>query len=181
MKRKVLMSLCFLFCILSNGCAEKMNARIDDLLSNPGLYLGKHICTYAIDVSGFETNGLAESTYEEAETIYHTEPVIWIEGAEIASRTACLRSETLPATEFCQATVCGIPYGANYGHVGAYPFQLRADSNRASGSRAPLDSVSKALYNGSAKERRKLRTVCTTVTVLSGSTGCASRLIRGTR
>ena len=37
-----------------------------------------------------------------------TEPVIWVEGADLQSREDCIRTDTNPSFEFCQVVVCGV-------------------------------------------------------------------------
>jgi hypothetical protein len=126
MKSAVLIVTGPLLTLLINGCVRGMEVDIDDLLSSPQSYQGEEICTEAVYASGFEINALGASTYQRGDAVYLTEPVIWLERAEIRSSTDCFSSATTPPVEFCKARVCGFfEYGGNYGHVGAYEYQLR--------------------------------------------------------
>jgi len=126
MKRALLIVIGLLLTLLINGCARSMEVDIDDLLSSPQSYQGEEICTEGVYASGLEINALGASTYQRGDAVYLTEPVIWLERAEIRSSTDCFSSTTTPPVEFCKVTVCGLfEFGANYGHVGAYDYQLR--------------------------------------------------------
>lgn len=112
--------------LLITSCVQSIEVDIDDLLSNPRSYQKKEVCTEGIYASGFEVNALGAATYREGNAVYLTEPAIWIEGAQIRSRSDCFESATTPPIEFCKVTVCGfLEYGGKYGHVGAYEYQLR--------------------------------------------------------
>lgn len=115
-----------------SGCDQSRKAshieliEFSDLVSNPHNYHGKNICAEGAYLLGFEVSALGASTYQQGSAVYLTEPVIWIEGADIRSSTDCFKTDTTPPAEFCQATVCGLfETGGNYGHLGAYKFQIR--------------------------------------------------------
>lgn len=117
-----------LLALLINGCMQSMKVNIDDLLSNPERYHGRQICTEGIYVSGFEVSAVGASPYQVGGAVYLTEPAIWIERADIRSRSDCFETQTTPPAEFCNAIVCGLfEYGGSYGHVGAYEYQLRGN------------------------------------------------------
>ena len=126
MKRALLIVIGLLLTLLINGCVRTMDVDIDDLLSSPQSYQGEEICTEGVYASGFEINALGASTYQRGDAVYLTEPVIWLERAEIRSSADCSSSGTTPPVQFCRVTACGFfEYGGNYGHVGAYDYQLR--------------------------------------------------------
>jgi hypothetical protein len=125
MKRVVLIVMGLLLTPLINGCVRSIKVGIDDLTSDPRSYQKKEVCTEGIYASGFEVNALAASTYREGDAVYLTEPAIWIEGAQIRSRSDCFESATTPPIEFCKVTVCGFfEFGGQYGHLGGYEYQL---------------------------------------------------------
>jgi hypothetical protein len=125
-RRQVTIVIGLLLTLLISGCVRSMEVDIDDLLSNPRSHQGREICTEGVYAAGFEINALAASTLEDGDAVYLTEPAIWLEGAEIRARNDCFTSGTTPPVEFCKVTVCGsFEYGGNYGHVGAYEYELR--------------------------------------------------------
>lgn len=112
--------------LLISGCLQSTRADISDLLSNPERYQGREICTEGVYLSGFEASALGASTYQVSGAVYLTEPVIWIERADIRSKGDCFETQTTPPSEFCTVTVCGLfECGGEYGHLGAYECQLR--------------------------------------------------------
>ncbi len=114
--------------LLINGCIQSMKVDISDLLSNPERYQGREICTEGVYVSGFEASALGASTYQVGRAVYLTEPAIWIEGADIRSRSNCFEAQTTPPAEFCKVTVCGLfECKGKHGHLGAYQCQLWGD------------------------------------------------------
>jgi hypothetical protein len=99
------------------------------LTASPDGYAGAWVCTEGMHVSGFEVSALGSSTYEEAGAIRLTEPVIWLEQADIRSRRDCFTAETPPhpSYEFCRVEVCGqFDYGRTYGHADCCGYQLSA-------------------------------------------------------
>jgi hypothetical protein len=120
----------FLLINFINGCGQGHGKMIEfsDLVSNPQKYQGKNICTEGVYISGFEASALGASTYQRGSAVYLTEPTIWIERPDVTiiSRSDCFSTGTLTSSEFCWVTACGIfGTGSNYGHVGAYKFQIR--------------------------------------------------------
>lgn len=126
MRQEVPIVIGLVLTVLTTSCVQSMKVDIDELLSNAQSYQGKEICTEGVYASGSEISALGASTHEVAGAIYLTGPTIWIEGADIRSRTDCFKTDTIPPTEFCQVTVCGLlETGGNYGHLGAYKYQLQ--------------------------------------------------------
>lgn len=126
MRQEVTIVIGLLLTVLTSSCVQSIKVDIDDLLSNPQSYQGKEICAEGVYASGSEISALAAFTHEVAGAIYLTGPTIWIEGADIRSSTDCFKTDTIPPTEFCQVTVCGLfETGGNYGHLGAYKYQLQ--------------------------------------------------------
>ena len=118
--------MALLLALLVNGCIQSMKVDIDNLLSSPERYHGRETCTEGIYVSGFEASALGASTYQVGGAVYLTQPAIWIERADIRSRSNCFETQTTPPAKFCHAIVCGLfEYGGDYGHGGAYEYQLR--------------------------------------------------------
>jgi hypothetical protein len=104
----------------------------DALIANPHRYASQHVCTEGVHVDGFEASGLAASTYDKDGSLYLTEPVIWLEGADFRSRGECIQTDAQPPFEFCQVVVCGaFEAGGSYGHGGAYAYQLRGQDASA--------------------------------------------------
>jgi hypothetical protein len=69
---------------------------------------------------------LAASTYEKDGAVYLAEPVAWLEGADVRSRSDCFTPDTAPQATFCRVAVCGrFEAAGGYGHLGAYDFQIR--------------------------------------------------------
>jgi hypothetical protein len=96
------------------------------LLADPQQYVNQVLCTEGVQVDGFEASGLAASSYIKDGHRYLTEPVIWLEGADIQSREDCTRTDANPSYEFCHVVVCGVfETGGGYGHGGAYAHELR--------------------------------------------------------
>lgn len=135
MKQWLLRISIFVVALLFCGCTQKGDTEnlefvaIDELISHPEKYDGKSVCTEAIYASGFETNVIGASTYQKGSAVYITEPAIWVEGAEIIARDDCFKTDTAPPAEFCNIRICGLfEYGENFGHLGQYKYQLRADN-----------------------------------------------------
>jgi len=117
----------FLLALSVNACAPRQDVPFEELVSNSERYHGRRICTEGIHATGFEVNALGASWWREGDAVYLTEPVIWLEGAEIRSSTDCVDSRTFPTASFCKGTVCGLfESGGYYGHLGGYAYQLRA-------------------------------------------------------
>ena len=99
----------------------------NELAARPQRYNGSEICTTGIYASGFETSALGASTYEVDGAVYLSQPVIWVEGAEIRSKGECVKAGGMPQAEFCQVEVCGLfESGGGFGHLGGYEYQLLA-------------------------------------------------------
>jgi hypothetical protein len=110
-----------------NACAPSQDVPLDELLSNPDRYNGRQVCTEGIHAIGFEVNAIAASVRHEGNAAYLTEPIIWLEGADVTSSSRCFDTATSPPVRFCEARVCGVfESGGNYGHLGGYSHQLRA-------------------------------------------------------
>jgi hypothetical protein len=113
-------------CGQGDGSSPAGLVAFDALVANPGQYAGQYVCTEGVQADGFESSGLAAATYQSGGTTYLTEPVIWLEGADIRSRQDCVRTDTQPPYEFCRAVACGVfETGGGFGHTGAYGHQLR--------------------------------------------------------
>ncbi len=118
--------------------------QFESLVATPQHYNGQLICTRGVALSGFEASGLAAATYEDEGAVQLTEPIIWLERADVRSQTDCFTTSTVPVYEFCRATVCGrFEYGSRYGHLGGYEFQLRgqAGTSRSSTAEPPVQSL----------------------------------------
>ncbi len=118
--------------ILLLSCGQDYGSRyadlvaFDALVAHPQQYADQYLCTEGVQIDGFEVSALAASTYERDGYPQLTEPVIWLEGVDFQSRKNCIRTDTHPPFEFCQAIVCGVfETGGGYGHGGAYAYQLR--------------------------------------------------------
>lgn len=75
-----------------NACDAKKDVPFEELVSNPERYHGRQVCTEGIHATGFEVNALGASVRREGDAVYLTEPVIWLEGAEIRSSTSRISS-----------------------------------------------------------------------------------------
>ena len=95
-------------CGQPSGSGREDVVAFDALIASPRQYAGRYVCTEGIDVSGFESSGLAAAVQEGGSHPELTEPVIWLEGADVQSRQDCIRTDTNPSFEFCQAVVCGV-------------------------------------------------------------------------
>jgi hypothetical protein len=139
MKEKPLLLIYLLvFCCLLGGCwvlrstvgrpGAMMNVPWKELVADPSQYHGKMVCTEGIYLQGFEVSALGAETQNRDGLIYLVEPAIWIEGAEIISRSNCvIQSDNLGTqkTEFCQVTVCGwFEHCRKCGHLDDYEYQL---------------------------------------------------------
>jgi len=125
--RTTLLLVGFLLALSVNACDAQQNVPFEELVSNPKRYHGRRVCTEGIYATGFEVNALGASLRREGEAVYLTEPVIWLEGAEIRSSTDCVDSRTFPTASFCKVTVCGLfESGGYYGHLGGYAYRLWA-------------------------------------------------------
>jgi hypothetical protein len=132
MKRALRDFATLLIILLGVGCQQTpqpptwRSIDFHELVANPQRYSGSEVCTEGVYATGFETSALGISTYEVGEAVYPSEPTIWIEGAEIRARGACLQVESLPQAQFCPVEACGIfESGGGFGHLGAYRYQLR--------------------------------------------------------
>lgn len=97
------------------------------LTASPDDYAGMWVCTEGVHVSGFEVSALGSSTYEEDGAIQLTDPVIWLEQADIWSRGDCPTTETPPHPwyEVCRVEVYGrFDYGEKYGRANCCDYQL---------------------------------------------------------
>ena len=122
----LLASLSLCGCLATPEPATGEFVEFRELVAHPQRHHGGEICTSGIYASGFETNALGASTYEVDGAVYLSQPVIWIEGAEIRSKGECVKAGGAPPAEFCQVEVCGIfESGGGFGHLGGYQFQLR--------------------------------------------------------
>jgi hypothetical protein len=124
--------VCILIIMVTAGCLAAPArttpefVEFGELVADPQRYDGSEICTEGIHAMGFETNALGASTYDGGNTVYLTEPTIWIEGAEIRVTGGCLESGDSPRAEFCPVQVCGVfEAGRGFGHLGGYKYQLR--------------------------------------------------------
>jgi hypothetical protein len=125
--RTTLLLVGFVLALSISACAPLQDVPFEELVSNPERYHGRRVCTEGIYVTGFEVNALGASLRRDGEAVYLTEPVIWLEGAEIRLSTDCVDSGSFPTARFCRATVCGLfESGGYYGHVGGYAYQLGA-------------------------------------------------------
>lgn len=136
MNKGILVTMSWLVILAMAGCSpgeDSASGRFVDfgvLVSKPQHHHGRSVCTTGVYVSGWETSALGASTHEADGAIYLTEPVIWIEGAEIRSRSDWFITQTTPPAEFCKVKVCGLfEYGGDYGHAAAYDYQLRGEVN----------------------------------------------------
>ena len=126
--RTTLLLVGFVLALSISACDAEQDVPFEELVSKPERYHGRRICTEGIYATGFEVNALGASLRRDGEAVYLTEPVIWLEGAEIRSSSHCFDSGAFPSARFCKATVCGLfESGGYYGHVGGYAYQLRAE------------------------------------------------------
>jgi hypothetical protein len=137
-----ILTLALALSILLLSCEQGKDSRhadlvaFKDLIADTQQHAGQILCTEGVQVDGFEASGLAASTYTKDGHRYLTEPVIWLEGAEIQSREDCTRTGADPSYEFCHVVVCGVfEAGRDYGHGGVYAFQLRGSDVSALPSR----------------------------------------------
>jgi hypothetical protein len=122
----LLWSILLLACGRGDGSSHADLVAFDHLVANAQQHAGQYLCTEGVHVDGFEASGLAAAMFESDGHTQLTEPVIWVEGADLRSREDCIRTDTNPPFEFCRAMVCGVfETGARYGHGGAYAYQLR--------------------------------------------------------
>ena len=95
------------------------------LVSNPPKYHGKVVRTSGWYVDAFETSALGKATDRRGNVTYLVEPSIWIDKSAVKSEADCFVTETVPHAKFCHAEVEGrFEYGASYGHLGAYKYQI---------------------------------------------------------
>lgn len=121
-KKLTFIAMISLFVILS-GCTKVIV--FNELINNPEKYKNKNICTNGVYAVGFEVDNLAESIYQKDDTIYLTKPTIWIERANIKSKSECIKNNF--NTEFCKVNICGVfEYGGKYGHLGGFQYQIKA-------------------------------------------------------
>jgi hypothetical protein len=99
-----------------------------ELVANPSRYHGQEVCTEGIYVRGFEVSVLGVGTQEKGGITYLAEPMVWVEGAEIASSENCFSQREglgAPPIEFCRVTICGrFEHCHKCGHLDGYAFQL---------------------------------------------------------
>ncbi len=101
---------------------------ITDLIYAPEKYDGKSIQTEGIYVSSFEVSALGRLTYKQGDSLFLTEPTIWIESTTIETKSDCFTTGFYDIAEFCVVTVHGIfEYGEGYGHMGQYKYQIREE------------------------------------------------------
>jgi hypothetical protein len=120
------LSVMLLSCDQGNGRSHAALAPFDRLVADPERYAGQYVCTEGVHVDGFEISGLGATAYQKDGYPRLMEPVIWLEEADFQSRGECIRTNTTPSFEFCQAVVCGVfEIGGGYGHGGGYAYRLR--------------------------------------------------------
>ena len=110
------------------GCQSAPDVVVDipfeTLVTDSASYTGKQICTEGIYLSGFEISALGESTYERDGFPYLTEPVMWIERADVKTQAECA---SFQGYQFCPVQVCGrFKFGGSYGHLGGYKYQIES-------------------------------------------------------
>lgn len=110
------------------GCQSAPDAVLDipfdTLVADPGKYDGEFFCTEGIYLSGFEISALGAATYERDGFLYLTEPVIWIERADVKTQAECT---SFQGYQFCPVQVCGrFKFGGSYGHLGGYKYQIES-------------------------------------------------------
>jgi hypothetical protein len=133
-KRIFILSGLALSLLIVSSCATNKTSKpkfveLVDLIAIPERYNGKNIRSNGIYVRGFECSALGVSTYKKDNAVYLTEPTIWIESANIESKTNCFTMDLFPPAEFCTIKISGIfEYGDRYGHLGGYKFQIRGKS-----------------------------------------------------
>lgn len=135
-------------CMNLDQLGSSENVLFSELISNSQKYNGKRVCTEGVHVSAFESDAIGESTYQEGEAMYLTEPTIWNEGANIKSKQDCFETDTIPSAEFCKVRICGIfEYGGAYGHVGGYQYQITDDAGEliAVGERGEDTGIGKSI------------------------------------
>jgi hypothetical protein len=114
-----------LACDLEEATGSPAPVPFDALANDPHRYEGRYVCTQGTRVDGFEVSGLGAGMVEQDGRTHLTEPVIWLEHADVQSREDCIQTATLPSFEFCQVVVCGVfESGGGFGHAGAYQHQL---------------------------------------------------------
>jgi hypothetical protein len=122
----LLLGILLLACGPGDGSSHADMVPFDTLVANAQQYRGQYLCTEGVHVDGFEASGLGAAMFEKDGHPQLTEPVIWVEGADLQSREDCIRTDTNPCFEFCQAVVCGVfEMDGGYGHGGAYAYQMR--------------------------------------------------------
>jgi Tol biopolymer transport system component len=122
----VALSILLLACGQGDGGGHADLVAFDALIAHPQQYAGQYVCTQGVHVDGSEASALAAPTYKRGGLPQRTEPVIWLEGADVRSREDCTRTDTQPSFEFCRAVACGVfETGGGYGHEGAYEHRLR--------------------------------------------------------
>ena len=124
-----------LIALLVSGCASGGSAKgasvtFEQLLSNPNQYNGKEITIEGFVFFGFETMVLSEelkhSGYAEGHMI-PSETMIWIEGGIPTDIHDQLYEQHMmgPSERYGKVLTKGIfQYGEQYGHLGAYDYQI---------------------------------------------------------
>lgn len=137
----LLLSVLLLGCVPGDGNSRTGLVAFDRLVAHAQQYAGRYLCTEGVYVSGFEASGLAAAMFENEGHPRLTEPVIWVEGADMQSREDCRHTDTVPSFEFCRAVVCGVfETGGGYGHGGGYAYQLRGRELSTLPHAAPADA-----------------------------------------
>lgn len=136
-----------------SGCSRGNNSSLaglvafDALVADPQRYADQYVCTEGTRVDGFEASGLGASLSTKNGTLRLTEPVIWLESADLQTREDCIRTDTVPPFEFCHVVVCGVfETGGGYGHGGTYPYQLTGGDLSAASSPKVPSGYSPPLY-----------------------------------
>jgi hypothetical protein len=124
-----------LIAVLASGCANKDSGKgtsvtFEQLLSSPNQYSGKEITIEGFVFLGFETMVLSEelnkSGYAEGHLI-PGERMLWIEGGIPTDIHDELHQQHMmgPSERYGKVLTRGVfQYGGQYGHLGAYKYQI---------------------------------------------------------
>ena len=124
-----------LIALLVSGCSnwgsiEGTSVTFEQLLSNPNKYNGKEITIEGFVFLGFETMVLSEELKHSGYAEGHLVPgerMLWIEGGIPIDIHGELHEQHMmgPSERYGRVLARGVfQYGGQYGHLGAYKYQI---------------------------------------------------------